>query len=56
MVDTALLRFELRIKAGRKVVFSRVGTLEECTSWIDTWESYESLVTYTYVLYPVGRH
>ena len=31
------MKYELRIKVGRKVVFSRVGTLQSCISWIKTW-------------------
>lgn len=46
--------FELRIRVGRKVVFSNIGTLDQCKEWIEYWISlpiyrrYE----YTYTLYP----
>uniref|UniRef100_A0AAU8AZY6 Uncharacterized protein n=1 Tax=Dulem virus 254 TaxID=3145731 RepID=A0AAU8AZY6_9VIRU len=47
------MKYELRIKVGRKVVFSRVGTLESCNSWIRTWEECPMTEEYTYVLRPV---
>lgn len=47
------MKYELIIKTGRKVTFSRVGTLETCVSWIKTWEETPSLVEYTYTLRPV---
>lgn len=31
------MRYELLIKVGRKVVFSRVGTFESCSSWLKAW-------------------
>ena len=47
------MKYEFRIKVGRKVVFSRVGTLESCNSWIKTWEECPMTEEYTYVLRPV---
>lgn len=48
--------FELRIKSGRKVVFSKTGTLEQCMEWIRLWNdpSNASILDfgYTYSLYP----
>lgn len=46
--------FELRIKLVRKVVFSKVGTLEQCKEWIETWLKISTLrdYDYTYTLYP----
>lgn len=44
--------YELRIKRGRKVVFSKVGTLEDCVEWIKLWQDYPSLYSYVYSLYP----
>ena len=46
--------YELRIKLGRKVVFSKVGTLEDCVEWINLWQNSPSLLdySYTYSLYP----
>lgn len=46
--------FELRIKLVRKVVFSKVGTLEQCNEWIKTWLKISTLrdYDYTYTLYP----
>jgi hypothetical protein len=45
---------ELRIKAGRKVLFSKIGTLEQCKEWIEYWNSFSSCYDYeyTYTLYP----
>jgi len=46
--------YELRIKSGREVVFSGIGTLESCVEWIDLWQDSPSLLdcSYTYSLYP----
>lgn len=46
--------FELRIKVGRKVVFSKIGSLEQCKEWIENWNSFSSCYDYeyTYILYP----
>ena len=50
--------FELRIRFRRKVMFSKVGTLDECMSWINHWTavptSYDS--EYTFTLYPKGSN
>lgn len=46
--------FELRIKVGRKLMFSNVGTLEQCMEWIGYWTSLPTCRKYehTYTLYP----
>jgi hypothetical protein len=46
--------YELRIKLGRKVVFSKIGTLEDCVEWIKLWQTSPSLLdcSYIYSLYP----
>lgn len=46
--------FELRIRLRRKVMFSKVGTLEQCTQWIHHWTSVSTCYDseYTYTLYP----
>jgi hypothetical protein len=48
------MMFELRVKFGRKVIFSGVGTLESCTEWINLWQNSSSSLdcSYTYSLYP----
>ena len=47
------MKYELRIKVGRKVVFSRVGTYESCSSWIKTWEECPMTEEYVYILRPM---
>lgn len=47
------MKYELRIKAGRKFVFPRVGTLESCISWIKAWEECPMTDKYFYVLRPI---
>ena len=50
------MKYELRIKVGRKVVFSRVGNIYSCTSWIKNWEDYsktDKTDEYTYILRPI---
>lgn len=47
------MKYELRIKVGRKVVFSRVGTFDSCSSWIKTWEEYPMTREYVYILRPI---
>ena len=52
------MKYELRIKVGRKVVFSRVGTFESCSSWIKTWEECPMCSLkdeYVYVLRPIRQ-
>jgi len=46
--------FELRIRFRRKVMFSKVGTLDECKSWIHHWTAVTTSYDYeyTYTLYP----
>lgn len=46
--------FELRIRFRRKVMFSKVGTLEQCTQWIHHWTAVSTCYDfeYTYTLYP----
>lgn len=48
------MMFELRIRVGRKVMFSNVGTLEQCKEWIEYWISLPTCRKYehTYTLYP----
>lgn len=50
------MMFELRIKLGRKVVFSKVCSLEECVEWIRKWNESSSASIldseYTYTLIP----
>ena len=50
------MMFELRIKLVRKVVFSKVGTLEQCMEWIRIWNEPSNAsifdAGYTYSLYP----
>lgn len=48
-----VMKYELRIKVGRKVVFSRVGTFDSCTSWIKTWEECPMTDEYVYILRPI---
>lgn len=47
------MRYELRIKVGRKVVFSRVGTFDSCISWIKTWQECPITHEYIYILRPL---
>lgn len=44
----------LRIKVGRRVMFSNVGTLDQCKEWIEYWISLPTCRKYehTYTLYP----
>lgn len=46
--------FELRIKVGRKMMFSNVGTLEQCKEWIEYWTNLSTCRKYehVYTLYP----
>ena len=48
------MMFELRIRLGRKVMFSNVGTLEQCKEWIEFWTRLSTShdYDYTYTLYP----
>lgn len=52
------MMFELRIKVGRKVVFSNVGTLDQCKEWIEYWTNLPVCIKFdhkrerTYTLYP----
>lgn len=50
--------FELRIRLRRKVMFSKVGTLDECKSWIHHWTAVSTIydAEYTYTLYPKGSN
>lgn len=44
--------FELRVKVGRKLMFSNVGTLDQCKEWIEYWASLPTYRghEYTYTL------
>lgn len=48
------MMFELRVRVGRKVIFSHVGTLEQCNEWIEYFAGIPSCRYYerTYTLYP----
>lgn len=48
------MMFELRIKVGRKVMFSNVGTLDQCKEWIEYWTSLPTCRKYEHIysLYP----
>ena len=46
--------YELKVKLGREIIFTGVGTLETCVEWINLWQNSSSLLdcSCTYSLYP----
>lgn len=48
------IMFELRVRVGRKLIFSHIGTLEQCHEWIEYWSGIPSCRYYerTYTLHP----
>lgn len=49
------MKYELRIKFGRKVVFSRVGSFDSCISWLKTWKECFMTDEYVYMLRPIPQ-